>query len=71
MHDVVNLPPELAREATTSRWLSIRDWWRGYTNADLASALDKTISNRRPNAVARLDQAECRAWSDFMRRQIG
>lgn len=42
----------------------IRDWWRGYSDADIASLRAKFEANRRPYAVIPVTNAEMRALND-------
>ncbi len=47
---------------------AIRDWWRGFTNEDLASALRKTERKSGSGEVVWLSPAEFKAWIAFTRR---
>lgn len=47
----------------------LRDWWRGFTNEDLASALRKTERTPgKPGEIVWLSDAEFRAWQAWARR---
>lgn len=46
----------------------IRDWWRGFTNEDLASTLRKTEANRAGDIVW-LSTADFKAWQAFNQRR--
>lgn len=42
---------------------ALRDWWRGFTNEDLASALRKTEGTPgKPGAIVWLSPGEFKAW---------
>lgn len=49
--------------------IRLRDWWRGFTNEDLASALRKTETKPgRPGEIVWLSDAEFKAWTAFSQR---
>jgi hypothetical protein len=43
---------------------AVRDWWRGYSFADLESVHRKMHENRRPGAVIPVTDGEMRALRD-------
>lgn len=62
------MPPDLVKGCypqkgwTMSIRIRIRDWWRGYTNDDVASAMRKTEGPHKPGAIIPFTSAEHRAW---------
>lgn len=40
---------------------AIRDWWRGYSDADIASAAQKMRGPHRPGGILRVTNRELRA----------
>ena len=42
--------------------IRIRDWWRGYTNDDIASVMRKIEGPHKPGAVIHFTSAEHLAW---------
>lgn len=47
----------------------LRDWWRGFNNEDLASALRKIeASSKKPGAFTPLSGAEFKAWLAWNRQ---
>ena len=46
----------------------LRDWWRGFTNEDLAAALRKTEKIGQAGQIVWLTPAEMKAWLAFARR---
>lgn len=51
----------------------LRDWWRGFSNEDLASALRKTEADRAkpPGEITWLSPREYKAWLAFTRVHFG
>lgn len=48
--------------AVVKTLLKLRDWWRGYTEADVASVYYKVTTDIMPGKLTRLTPAEWRAW---------
>lgn len=49
--------------------IRLRDWWRGFNNEDLASALRKIeSSSTKPGAFIPLSPAEFKAWVAWNRQ---
>jgi len=53
-------------------WKALRDWWRGYSWADVESVHRKMYENRRPGAVIPVTDREMRALRahQWPRREI-
>lgn len=45
--------------------IMLRDWWRGFTNDDIASALRKLEKPCKPGEVVWLSPAEMLAWRAY------
>jgi len=48
----------------------VRDWWRGYTDADVAALRDR-LGEAHPGEVISLTRAEIRAFGDLCIRHVG
>ena len=53
-------------------WLQnfIRDWWRGYSNEDIASAIRKMEGPHEPGSIVPVSNRELRAYVAFSRKSI-